>query len=101
MNLRVTGTGVRERKLDFTSLANLHLSEADGPCETRPVRFHAAQNWQRTIVLHRDTVLERTVSGPAILTSYDSTIAVPPGTTASTDGCGSVVMDIETAAVTL
>ncbi len=94
VNLRVTGAGVRDRKLDFSSLASLHPSKSESHREARPVRFHASQGWQQATVLHRDTVLERAISGPAILTSYDSTIALPPGTTASTDGCGSVVIDI-------
>ncbi len=94
VNLRVTGTGIRDRKLDFSSLTSLRPSEAEGHTETRPVRFGAEDRWRETAVLHRDTVFNRAVHGPAILTSYDSTIALPPGASASTDGCGSVVIDI-------
>ncbi len=94
VNLRVTGTGVRERKLDFSSLASPRPPGSDGTAETRPVRFEAGGRWHETAVMHRDAVLDRAVRGPAILTSYDSTIALPPGASASTDGCGSVVIDI-------
>jgi len=94
VNLRVTGTGIRDRKLDFSSLTSPRPPEAERRTETRSVRFDAEDCWRETAVLHRDTVFDRTVHGPAILTSYDSTIALPPGTSASTDGCGSVVIKI-------
>lgn len=101
VNLRVTGSGIRERKLDFSSLASLRQTEISNPGDIRKVRFGASQGWQEAMVLDRDTVFERAISGPAILTSYDSTIAVPPGARAHSDGCGSVVIDIasETAEV--
>ena len=101
VNLRVTGTGIRDRKLDFSSLESLRPPETGGRAETRLVRFDAEGAWQETNVLHRDAVLGRAVHGPAILTSYDSTIALPPGASASTDGCGSVVIDIGAGAAEL
>ena len=95
VNLRVTGIGIRKQKLDFSSLKGCHLTETEGYAETRPVLFDQEDSWREADVMHRDTVLERVVRGPAILKSYDSTIALPPGTSARTDGCGSVVVDIQ------
>ncbi len=101
VNLRVIGIGVRDRKLDFSSLKSWRRSETVERTETRRVRFDAEGAWQETSVLHRDSVLGRDIYGPAILTSYDSTIALPPGASATTDGCGSVVIDIRTGAAEL
>lgn len=95
VNLRVTGAGLREQKLNFTSLAPMRADTDVHLVDSRPVCFETAGDWQQTRILHRDAVLEEDISGPAILVSYDSTIAVPQGTRATTDGCGSVVLDIE------
>jgi N-methylhydantoinase A len=46
------------------------------------------------MIYPRSVVDTATVSGPAILESYDTTIVVPPRCIAHNDSCGSVVIDI-------
>jgi len=98
VNLRVTGFGLRDEKLDFAGLDALRPAEPREAANKRRVCFGPAGEWQEAVVLHRAAALERMITGPAILESYDSTIAVPAGATATTDGCGSVVLDIPEAA---
>ncbi|MGB7240689.1 MAG: hydantoinase/oxoprolinase family protein [Sulfitobacter sp.] len=95
VNLRVTGAGIRDKKLDFTALESIRSADIAGFAGHRSVCFQSPGNWQNTKILHRDGVLECDIQGPAILVSYDSTIAVPEGVRATTDGCGSIVLEIE------
>jgi len=98
VNLRVTGAGIRDQKLDFAALASTRASDAADSVSQREVCFEVAGMWQDTKILHRDAVLDGDIAGPAILVSYDTTIAVPEGTMATTDRCGSVILDISNAA---
>lgn len=94
VNLRITGAGIRDSKLDFAALSRTRSTDANGSSGQRNVCFRTAGKWQETRILHRDAVLDGEIAGPAILVSYDSTIAVPEDTKATTDGCGSVILDV-------
>jgi N-methylhydantoinase A len=96
VNLRVTGRGLRERKLDFRSLSSASRTEEVLNHPARQVCFLEPDTWHDTKVLPRAQALEQAVEGPAVLVSYDTTIVVPPGANASTDGCGSITMDLST-----
>lgn len=94
VNLRVTGLGLRDQKLDFSKLSGARYQTAQEHRSERNVCFETAGEWHACPVLSRDVVLDEVVEGPAVLVSYDTTIAVPPGTAVTTDGCGSVVLDL-------
>ena len=96
VNLRVTGLGLRDQKLDFTQLSDARYQTGKEHRSERNVCFEKAGEWHECPVLSRDSVLDGVVEGPAVLVSYDTTIAVPPGVTVTTDGCGSVVLDLST-----
>lgn len=94
VNLRVTGRGLRDQKLDFRALSGgSHAGEIQHSAK-RQVCFSSADIWLDTAILPRHHVLESALDGPAILVSYDTTIVVPPAARATTDGCGSVLLDI-------
>jgi N-methylhydantoinase A len=94
VNLRVTGRGLRERKLDFQSLSSASHQEEAQVHAARKVCFLKPDTWHDTNVLQRVQALDQPIDGPAVLVSYDTTIVVPPGAVASTDDCGSVVIDL-------
>ncbi len=96
VNIRITGVGRREQKLDFKGLASSRIDQTDYTSNARAVCFRTPDVWDQAQVVSRDAVLSGPIEGPAILVSYDTTIAVPPGTIATTDSCGSVVLDITT-----
>jgi N-methylhydantoinase A len=94
VNLRVTGRGLRESKLDFQSLSSASHQEEVQVHAARKVCFLKPDIWHDTNVLQRVQALDQPIDGPAVLVSYDTTIVVPPGAVASTDDCGSVVIDL-------
>jgi N-methylhydantoinase A len=92
-NLRVIGRGLRDRKLEFKHLKNQAKTDSEVGMTIRDVCFQSADEVFPTTICSRDIVLTKAIPGPAILVSYDTTIVVPPGTVATTDGCGSVVLE--------
>jgi len=98
VNLRVTGRGLRAEKLDFNNLSNTRKTLNEQEKSSRKVHFDGEEGRLSTEILSRDLVLEAPVKGPAILVSYDTTIVVPPGIIAKSDGCGSVVLDLKASA---
>ncbi|MCH9851969.1 MAG: hydantoinase/oxoprolinase family protein [Alphaproteobacteria bacterium] len=95
VNLRVTGLGIRKEKLDFKQLYNKHNTMIQQAVTKRKVCFNLAEEWHETPVQPRNSAIEHKVTSPIILYSYDTTIAVPPKIIISTDGCGSVILDIQ------
>jgi N-methylhydantoinase A len=61
---------------------------------SRPAYFGRALGWRETAVIAR-TALATPMPGPAIIEEYDCTCLVPPGATASLDGFGNIIIDIE------
>jgi N-methylhydantoinase A len=94
VNLRVTGLGLRDQKLDFTQLSGARYQAGQEHRSERNVCFETAGEWHACPVLSRDVIHDGGVEGPAVLVSYDTTIAVPPDVAVTTDGCGSVVLDL-------
>ncbi len=65
------------------------------PTEVRPVWFETKQ-WMDTPVYDRDNLACGTVlKGPAIIDQLDSTIVVPPGTSAEVDGYRNIRIHLE------
>jgi N-methylhydantoinase A len=61
---------------------------------SRPAYFGRALGWRETAVIAR-AALATPRPGPAIIEEYDCTCLVPPGATASLDGFGNIIIDIE------
>lgn len=92
-NLRIIGRGLRDKKLEFKQLKRNVAASAEMEITTREVCFDNTEELFETKICSRDMVLTDPISGPAILVSYDTTIVVPPGMLATTDACGSVVLE--------
>jgi N-methylhydantoinase A len=94
-NVRTTVIGMRERiSLDiFKPNAKNTLDEA--LVGTRKVFFD--RNWHTTNIYARDRLPAGAVFiGPAIVEQLDSTVVIDPGTSASIDDFGNILIDVNT-----
>ncbi len=89
VNLRLVATGFRANRLDFRSI---DVTAKPSAAARRPVTFDRNAAAVDTPVVPREQV--RTLTGPAIIESYESTVVVPPGCDVSTDSCGNLVIAI-------
>lgn len=91
INLRTTVTGVRTRPL-------MHIGEvtstgAPKPVATRQVWFAGA--WHETNIFDREAIAPGSViEGPAIIEQLDTTIPVDPGTRATADANGNLIIEV-------
>ncbi len=92
VNLRAVAIGRRASRLEFGGLRVAETPGA-GPKTGRPVHFQRGCPPVETPVLPRAVLDDGPLTGPAILESYDSTIAVPPGWAARRDACGNVAIE--------
>jgi N-methylhydantoinase A len=90
VNVRLVATGMRAHRLDFRGLDVTAKPSAAG---RRLVMFDRHAAAVDTPVVPREHV--RTLAGPAIIESYESTVVVPPGCEVSTDACGNLVIAIQ------
>ncbi|EXG79440.1 hydantoinase/oxoprolinase family protein [Cryptosporangium arvum] len=89
VNLRVTGVGPIRRP----ELVTLSPGELPAPTGTRPVCFDAAEGYQETPIYWRpDLSPGNTISGPAIIEEYGSTVPLHPGFTVVVDSYGNLVI---------
>ncbi len=93
VNLRLAARGVRTDRLTFEDVER-HVVAMDIPDGHRDAWFPSADGYIPTDTFARTVISERTVSGPAILQAYDTTIVLPPGAEARSDGCGSILIDV-------
>ncbi|HUF91772.1 MAG TPA: hydantoinase/oxoprolinase family protein, partial [Candidatus Limnocylindria bacterium] len=89
VNVRLVATGVRARRLDFR---RIDVTARPSAAARRPVTFNRRAAAVDTPVVPREQV--RTLAGPAIIESYESTVVVPPGCEVRTDACGNLVITI-------
>jgi N-methylhydantoinase A len=61
----------------------------------RQAYFGPVHGWQQTRVFNRADLVAP-LEGPCIVEEYDSTCVVPPGSIASLDGYGNIVIDVPT-----
>jgi N-methylhydantoinase A len=94
VNLRLMARGRRQNRLDFKAIKLDPLS-LHGSAGTRPVSFTRAEGFVDATLLARSALGGQSIAGPAIIESYDSTIAVPPGATARVDVAGSVLIELD------
>ena len=93
VNLRLAARGVRTDRLTFEDVER-HVCALDIPDCHRDAWFPSADGYISTDTFARTVISERTVSGPAILQAYDTTIVLPPDAEARSDGCGSILIDV-------
>ncbi|HET6367502.1 MAG TPA: hypothetical protein VFG27_09775, partial [Pseudomonadales bacterium] len=93
VNLRLVATGLRPDRLDFRAVRVAASGAAGGPAR-RLVSFARRGEPVDTPVVPRHA-LEGTLRGPAIVESYDSTIVLPPGTAATADAAGNLLITVE------
>jgi N-methylhydantoinase A len=94
--LRVTARGQRERP-DLKTMRKPDSS--DGPRErsARSVHF-ADKGWVETVVIDRASVHPGTrLEGPCVVENVDTTVVVPPGTSAEVTEAGDIVIAMRTA----
>jgi N-methylhydantoinase A len=94
VNLRLMARGRRPNRLDFKAI-RLDPQSLHGSVGTRPVSFTRAEGFVNATLLARSGLGDRSIEGPAIIESYDSTIAVPPGTSARVDVAGSILIELD------
>jgi N-methylhydantoinase A len=92
--LRVTARGTRA-KPNLHALQHAdHASRAVAPDRERAVHF-GEQGWVTTRVLDRNRLSAGdALSGPCVVEELDSTIVLPPDTTAQVDAAGNIVIAI-------
>jgi N-methylhydantoinase A len=96
VTLKVVGRGVPE--VPRAALA-AHAALQEGVVITEPLRrayFGASHGWRETQVVNRADLGEPR-QGPCIVEEYDSTCVVPPGSIASLDRFGNIVIDVPAA----
>ena len=91
VNLRLTARIVRTRPLNFLAL-NTDTGSGDRGC-VRQTYMNRAEGWLDTPVIER-AAFEGAREGPLILESGDATIVVPPGSLATVDTAGDVIVTI-------
>ena len=93
VNIRLAARGVRANRLAFEGV-EAHVVALDIPDGERSAWFPPRNEYVATPTMARTVVSAREVIGPAILDAYDTTIVLPPGAVAKSDGCGSVVIAV-------
>jgi N-methylhydantoinase A len=92
VNVRLSAKGVRDNRLSFADVER-QVVALDIPDGERKVWFPDT-GFVTTPTMARTAVSARVVTGPAILEAYDTTVVLPPGAVAKSDGCGSIVIDV-------
>lgn len=93
VNLRVTAVGTAPGRLSFATLA-LEDSALHGERGARAVHFTRDAPPHETALLPRSALTNQPVHGPAVIESYDTTIALPPGATARTGANGTIAIEV-------
>ena len=93
VNIRLIGRGLRENKVDFAHVRTAPQPGSSRAAATRSAYFDRATGWSEAPVLWRES-FSGAQAGPAIIESSDSTIVVPPGSSASLDAAGNIVVEL-------
>jgi N-methylhydantoinase A len=86
VNIRLNASGNSGNRLSFTP----HAPAGDGGPSRRKVYFSRAEGWVDTPI-HQRSSFRGGISGPLIIESPDTTIVIPPRTTADLDAFGNIV----------
>jgi N-methylhydantoinase A len=93
VNIRLAARGIRENRLTFEGVEK-HVVALDIPDGERSVWFPSVGDYTTIPTRARTVVSNGPVTGPAILEAYDTTVVLPPGAVATSDGCGSLVISV-------
>lgn len=93
VNLRLTAVGTAPGRLAFERL-QLSGVAMQGSSGHRSVSFTAGQPPVRAVLLPRSSIGLAPIAGPAIIESYDTTIAVPPGVIARAGATGTILIEV-------
>lgn len=94
VNVRVTATRPIE-PIELNPPASAGGGVDDAVQGTRDVYWGPAHGWTETTLYDRERLDARhELSGPAIVTEYDSTVLVPPGASCSVDEFGDLVIEL-------
>jgi N-methylhydantoinase A len=96
VNLRLSARGIRTNAPDLANFTVIQPSVVERPT-VRQAFFGRLAGYVETTVIDRNHLTSEPVAGPVIIESYDSTIVVPPGASASLDQWGNV--EIHTASI--
>jgi N-methylhydantoinase A len=94
VNLRLSAAAETTTGLDFSGL-HLDARALAGESGERLVSFGRGAPRVKTRIVARSALESGPVAGPAIIESYDTTIAVPPNCTARAAGAGCIALEIE------
>jgi len=94
VNVRLSAIGKATTRVNFTEL-QVDDRVLAGESGERSVSFVRRKPRVKTKLVPRSIVEKRAIVGPAIIESYDTTIAVPPGCTARKAGSGCIAIDME------
>jgi N-methylhydantoinase A len=92
VSLRLIGRGLRDGKLDFRTIPSVERSDAQ-PIAKREVYFGRERGRITVPVFDRNNAPAR-FEGPAILEGADSTVVVPPDTSAVADAHGNLLITL-------
>jgi N-methylhydantoinase A len=96
VKLRVMGSGLRERRLDFRHLAV--ESRAGAPtARFRAVHFMRGSPPVETEIVARSALTTSPRRGPLVIEEFDSTTVVPPDANVHRDAMGNIVLELEIA----
>jgi N-methylhydantoinase A len=91
VSIQVIARGLRE---DGGVPRRLVQSRPEAPGQPpRAAYFGEPHGWMATPILARSELTARR-AGPLIIEEYDATTVVPPGTAASLDACGNIVIEL-------
>ena len=96
VNLRAVASGRRSTRLRFDEITR-DSGSAGKPVGERGVRFGRDDGFVPTPVFARRGLPAEAIAGPAIIESYDSTVAVPPGCRCRGDETGNLIIEIGSA----
>lgn len=93
VNIRLTGSGLRQHRLAFEESNTGRFDTPVGE-QHREAWFDGEDHAMLTPVWPRSQITRDALAGPAILESYDTTILIPPGCMATSDGYSSVMIEV-------
>lgn len=97
VNLRVRARAIPRDPVAPGALAVVTGGHRNGPDGSAPIRkayFGRDHGWVETPVVSRGDLSVVPLRGPAIVEEYDSTVAVPPGATATLDEVNNIRIDV-------
>ncbi|PRE44704.1 hydantoinase/oxoprolinase family protein [Burkholderia multivorans] len=93
-NIRLLARGIASSTLDFNDIRSSKSAGGNETMSTRKVYFDRQTGWIDTPIVPR-AKLDRSIEGPVILESSDTTIVIPPRWRVGTDKVGSVIASLD------